>query len=205
MKTLLNAVVGAVAVSFLFVATAQSAVITVEWDTDVPPADTFVPTATSTSGTVYQGATGSVGGVRRSPWDTIPAMADTGTYTSVSGDASATYELTSAINSFTFMWGSVDDYNMMEFWNGDEYLGILEGSDAQLDGAPKRVEWINATITLDMLFDKVRFVSGNNAFEYANVELSVVPLPAALPLYGAGLAALGFMGWRHRRKAAATA
>lgn len=204
MKTLLNAVVGAFAVSFLFVASAQSAVVTVDWNTDTPAVDTFVPNATSTTGTVFQGATGSVSYLRRSPWDTIPAMADTGTYTSVSGDSTATYELTSAINSFSFMWGSVDDYNHLEFWNDGAWLGMLSGSDAQLVGAPKAVEWVNATITLDMLFDEVRFISGTNAFEYANLGLSVVPLPAALPLYGAGLAVLGFMGWR-RRKAAATA
>lgn len=29
---------------------------------------------------------------------------------------------------------------------------------------------------------------------------SVVPLPAALPLYGAGLAIMGFIGWRKKRK-----
>ncbi len=32
------------------------------------------------------------------------------------------------------------------------------------------------------------------------VQLSVVPLPAALPLYGAGLAVMGFLGWRRSRK-----
>ncbi|PHQ72228.1 MAG: hypothetical protein COB93_01105 [Sneathiella sp.] len=35
--------------------------------------------------------------------------------------------------------------------------------------------------------------------------ISAVPLPAALPLYGAGLAVMGFVGWRKRRKAAAQA
>jgi hypothetical protein len=35
--------------------------------------------------------------------------------------------------------------------------------------------------------------------------LSAVPLPAALPLYGAGLAVMGFVGWRKRQKAAAQA
>ena len=33
--------------------------------------------------------------------------------------------------------------------------------------------------------------------------LAAVPVPAALPLLGAGLAALGFMGWRKKRAAAA--
>lgn len=32
--------------------------------------------------------------------------------------------------------------------------------------------------------------------------VSAVPVPAALPLFGTGLAVLGFMGWRRKRKAA---
>jgi len=31
-------------------------------------------------------------------------------------------------------------------------------------------------------------------------RISVVPLPAALPLYGAGLAVMGFIGWRRKRR-----
>lgn len=39
---------------------------------------------------------------------------------------------------------------------------------------------------------------------YASLNtLAAVPVPAALPLLGAGLAALGFMGWRKKRAAAA--
>ena len=34
-------------------------------------------------------------------------------------------------------------------------------------------------------------------------DLNVIPLPAALPLYGTGLAVMGFLGWRRKRKAAA--
>ncbi len=32
-------------------------------------------------------------------------------------------------------------------------------------------------------------------------QISVVPLPAAFPLYGAGVAIMGFIGWRRKRKA----
>ncbi len=34
-----------------------------------------------------------------------------------------------------------------------------------------------------------------------NVVLNAIPLPAALPLMGTGLAVLGFLGWRRRRAA----
>lgn len=33
------------------------------------------------------------------------------------------------------------------------------------------------------------------------VGVSPIPLPAALPLFGTGLAIMGFIGWRRRRKA----
>ncbi len=35
------------------------------------------------------------------------------------------------------------------------------------------------------------------------LTVAVIPLPAALPLYGTGLAVMGFMGWRRKRRAAA--
>jgi hypothetical protein len=34
-------------------------------------------------------------------------------------------------------------------------------------------------------------------------QLNPVPLPAALPLFATGLGALGLLGWRRKRKAAA--
>ncbi len=40
------------------------------------------------------------------------------------------------------------------------------------------------------------------SFDIGSPQISAVPLPAAAPLYGAGLAVLGFLGWRKRRKAA---
>jgi len=41
--------------------------------------------------------------------------------------------------------------------------------------------------------------------ELYGIEVSPVPLPATLPLYGTGLAIIGLIGWRRRRRAAATA
>lgn len=49
------------------------------------------------------------------------------------------------------------------------------------------------------------FSSGDPRAYTLNIEtqISAVPLPAAFPLYGAGLAVLGFLGWRKKRQAAA--
>jgi hypothetical protein len=36
-----------------------------------------------------------------------------------------------------------------------------------------------------------------------NTALSIVPLPAALPLFASGIGGLGLLGWRRKRKARA--
>lgn len=59
-------------------------------------------------------------------------------------------------------------------------------------------------------FDTIRITDASNpingaltgGFDIDAVRVSAVPLPAALPLMGAGFAALGFMAWRRKRKAA---
>ena len=52
--------------------------------------------------------------------------------------------------------------------------------------------------------DNFYFYNGNTSFT-ADFEVSAVPLPAALPLYGAGLAAMGLIGWARKRKTVKTA
>ena len=37
---------------------------------------------------------------------------------------------------------------------------------------------------------------------YVPFESTTTPLPAALPLFGAGLGGLGLLGWRRKRKVA---
>jgi len=36
--------------------------------------------------------------------------------------------------------------------------------------------------------------------DFTTPAVSAVPLPAALPLFGSGLAVMGFIGWRRKRK-----
>ncbi len=47
-----------------------------------------------------------------------------------------------------------------------------------------------ATMTL-----QIQDIQGND------LNFAVIPLPAALPLYGTGLAVMGFLGWRRKRQA----
>ncbi len=60
-----------------------------------------------------------------------------------------------------------------------------------------------------IVVNSIRFRStglGGDEFSVAGFSgsaLSVVPLPAALPLYGTGLAVMGLIGWRRKRKASA--
>jgi hypothetical protein len=56
--------------------------------------------------------------------------------------------------------------------------------------------WVQIAVT-----DLTRNVGG--LYHGTLTSLTVVPVPAALPLLGAGLAALGFMGWRKKRAAVA--
>ncbi len=51
--------------------------------------------------------------------------------------------------------------------------------------------------------DWIRVITAFTDPDPANIGVGVVPLPAALPLYGTGLAIMGFIGWRRKRKAAA--
>ena len=66
--------------------------------------------------------------------------------------------------------------------------------------------WIrNANLDPDWLRDGTDIVGGTARFNFAfSLDGEVItPLPAALPLFASGLGALGLLGWRRKRKAAA--
>ena len=197
-KTFAASAVLAIAIA----APAQSAFMT--WTTDLPTVDNGVLSPTTTVGTVYENLTTSVKNKYRSPWQGT-LLDGTGSYTSVQKSSYASYILDKGHSSVEFMWGSVDNYNGLEFYYQGSWVDALYGDDAALDGVNKGLGFIVASVIANGVFDEVRFTSGSNAFEYANLTVSAVPLPAAFPLYGAGLALIGFIGWRKRRKAAGIA
>lgn len=85
-----------------------------------------------------------------------------------------------ALNSLSLA-DAFSGLNLDPFVQGDPWSRGTIGFSGQVDGIAD--------------FNSVVATGGNDP--------AVVPLPAALPLFGTGLAMLGFFGWRRKRKAAA--
>ncbi|MFK5980374.1 MAG: VPLPA-CTERM sorting domain-containing protein [Rhizobiaceae bacterium] len=79
--------------------------------------------------------------------------------------------------------------NLHDGWS-DIFATVTITSGNVLIGSPLGIQLVHSANNTQMNWDNVR------------LSLSVVPVPAALPLFGTGLAALGFLSWRRKRKKA---
>lgn len=162
---------------------------------NLPAVITPMPAADAIIGIVDEAATGTIPGLRRDPFEGT-ALAGT-TYTSIQGDASASY-LTGPANVVSFIWGSPDVYNVVEFKLAGALVGSFDGTMGVRP--PNGIGFANVVLTTGFLFDEIVFSSiTNNAFEIANLSVGQVPLPAGVWLF---ISALGGLGLLARRRTA---
>jgi hypothetical protein len=129
-----------------------------------------------------------------------PDDADTTMYITT-GTGSATFDFVGDQRYFGVLWGSIDDFNTVSFYDNGSLVKAFTG-DAILAGANgdqgvNGTLYVNFTATDATVFDRVVFTSTEHAFELDNVAYgqnvpTPAPEPLTLSLFGAGLAGLGF-------------
>jgi hypothetical protein len=104
---------------------------------------------------------------------------------------------------FGLLWGSVDNYNKLSFYDGATLVGTITGSDVV--ASPNGDQGVNGTlyvnITSTVAFNRVVATSSQFAFEFDNIAFNPtvpVPAPAALGLFGMGLLGLAYAMRRRR-------
>lgn len=209
---------------------ASASTITVSQNTSTLPLSYFISTplgGTSSTGFI-QNTNQSIPDEQLSPWATSNSVVQTTNPYSVlnsaaapqNSDAYAIYNQAVGTTSFSFLWGSPDSYNSVEFWSEVDGTGTLlatftPGSVPTTSGATVTPGG-DIPVATGSGFDYVTFMfSGDTigsvelsdastaAFEYDNVStsgsMSETPLPGALPLFASGLLAMGLLGWRRKR------
>ena len=124
-----------------------------------------------------------------------PNGQDTTNYLST-GTGSVTLDFGVSLSYLGLLWGSVDDYNTIEFFNGADAVGSFTGVDVlglpNGDQGPGGSVYVNFN-DLEGTFTKVVLTSSTNAFEIDNVAINPVSVPdsgATVGLVGLGLIAL---------------
>jgi hypothetical protein len=121
-------------------------------------------------------------------------------FVGIPGGGSLTFSFAAPTTYFGLLWGTVDDFNTITFYDGATVVGSFTGSD--LLDPPDATSAIYANFFANGgTFTSVTVTSSANSFEIDNVRVAATPLPAALGLFGSAIAAMGALGLRRRRPA----
>ena len=104
------------------------------------------------------------------------------------GDDVASYAI--GINRVTNLFPVGADLSIRVEVLGDSYAAFLNDITTPV-----------TTFSTDLFGSGRMALYSNSSQRFDNVVTSVIPIPAALPLMGTGLAVLGFLGWRRRKTA----
>jgi hypothetical protein len=164
---------------------------------DAPLAAGYTMTWNSNAG-IYQGPL--VSGIA------APPQNDNTKYLSVLTGGSATLTAPGTMNSMSFYWGSMDEYNKITFQGTNGFSKSFDGDDLnspangnQQAASTNRRYYF--TFDPNDKINKVIFSSTGNSFEFDNIAVNDpptdVPEPLTLSLFASGLAGAAFL--RRRR------
>jgi hypothetical protein len=142
-------------------------------------------TATAPTGTLFGG-------------NFLAVMGDT-------GEGMSTFTMSPGQSGFGFTWGTIDDYNTLTITDSRGYTFTITGSEllSAISGVDHTTQ---SDVEISDAFGTITsavLTSTQNSFEVANFSqtASAVPLPAALPLFGAAVLGLGLIAYRRRQAA----
>lgn len=197
-----NLLLGCVAMAALI---GQAQAYTISQSSTLPGGPYTSPIPDSSTPDVFTDRTTSDPGVYKSPFEGTSAYGSL--FTSIEGNGTATFNATG--NQLSLIWGSPDTYNQLSFYSGanagGDLLGTVTGSSINpANGTGFSYVTIGGLDT----FGSFKLINnpGTNAFEVSTFNVSSVPLPAGLPMFGGALLCLGGLALLRRgRKAVAAA
>jgi hypothetical protein len=156
-------------------------------NTTVIPTNNFITAPLSSSGTFVQSTSGTVINSQLSPYQGTSVPIST-PYSALSinssGFGSATYSCPSC-TTFSFLWGSPDEYNSVAFYGSANGTGsaiaTFTGSSLQQATLHSGFDVVTFLASQGSFSSVVLSNSGQAAFEYADIS----PVPG--PVVGAGL------------------
>ena len=139
---------------------------------------------------------------------------DTTNYMAVLGGGSEEIAYSGSKNSFGLYWGSVDTYNSLTFYSGDNLVATITGADVDppISANGGQTDYAsNAYVLITGLpqFDRVFASSSSNSFEFDNVvaggtselpsSVAAVPEPSTWAMLLLGFAGLGYAASRRSK------